>query len=132
MPLPLGKAGDPGLLAGGEGGGGAGAYAHLLNQRVHIAWPYLKEAMVVAVRGCTQVECSCGCAYPGFDSRLEHFFAPDRCSKAPGFNPWKPIKLSPGFQNFAFFKFCQLLCRYVAVSDPREKITGRGVRTPHG
>ena len=64
--LRLGKGSDPGLLAGGDGGGGASAYAHLVNQRVHIAWPYLKEAMVVAV------------------------------------------------------------------SDQREKITGRGVRTPHG
>jgi hypothetical protein len=38
-------------LTGGDGGGGGGAvsYAHLLNQRVHIAWPYLQEVMVVAV-----------------------------------------------------------------------------------
>lgn len=64
--LRVGKGGDPGLLAGGEGGVGAAAYAHLINQRVHISWPYLKEAMVVAV------------------------------------------------------------------SDQREKITARGVRTPHG
>ena len=47
--------GDPALLAGGDNGGaqtggsGAGAYAHLLHSRVHVGWPYLREAMVVAV-----------------------------------------------------------------------------------
>jgi hypothetical protein len=32
-----------------DGGSGAGAFAHLLDERVHITWPYLKEAVVVAV-----------------------------------------------------------------------------------
>jgi 5'-3' exoribonuclease 1 len=51
----VGKRGDPALLAGGDNGGaqtggsGAGAYAHLLHSRVHVGWPYLREAMVVAV-----------------------------------------------------------------------------------
>ena len=46
----MGRGGDPALLVGAEeGASGAAAYAHLLNRRVHIDWPYLKEAMVVAV-----------------------------------------------------------------------------------
>ena len=46
----VGRGGDPALTADAEEGShGAASYAHLINRRVHIDWPYLKEAVVVAV-----------------------------------------------------------------------------------
>ena len=47
--LRVGKGGDPALRAGGDGSAGAAGFAHLLGRRVHVGWPYLREAMVVAV-----------------------------------------------------------------------------------
>ena len=47
--LRVGKGGDVALRAGGDGSDGAAGLAHLLGRRVHVGWPYLREAMVVAV-----------------------------------------------------------------------------------
>ena len=47
--LRVGKGGDVALRDGGDRSAGAAGLAHLLGRRVHVGWPYLREAMVVAV-----------------------------------------------------------------------------------